>query len=238
MEAKIKRFESKNISGFTGGSWKTTGVRRALTACAIIFFISGVLAINASGQNEEPSASPASLELMHPSGPDGSGPPITLTLHDALERAKKYDVAFSAAMTDAKIAHEDRLQGRAAHFPSVSFSTAELLTKGNGVLPSGRYVTNDGVHVYRSWGVVHQDLSPSALLPGYSHAPAAEAMARAKAEIARRGLTVTVTKNYYALVVAQRKYASAQQAFEQAQRVLTITKERENGGEVAHSDVI
>jgi outer membrane protein TolC len=75
-------------------------------------------------------------------------------------------------------------------------------------------------------------------MPGYSHAPAAEAMARARAEIASRGLTVTVTKNYYALIVVQRKYAIAQQAFEQAQHVLTITKERENGGEAAHSDVI
>ena len=238
MEAKTELFESKEFYGVAGDLRKTAGGRRALMMCAVLIFFSGALALNASGQNEEPAASSASLELMHPSGPDGSGPPITLTLQDALERAKKYDVAFSAAMMDANIAHEDRLQGRAAHLPSVSFSTAELLTKGNGVLPTGRYVTNDGIHVYRSWGVVHQDLSPSVLLPGYSHAPAAEAMARAKAEIASRGLTVAVTKNYYALIVAQRKYASAQQAFEQAQRVLTITKDRENGGEVAHSDVI
>lgn len=238
MADKIKQFEPKDFSGIAGRLRKTAGGRRAVMLSTVLFFISGVLALNASGQNKEPSESSTSLQLVHPAGPDGSGPPITLTLHDALERAKKYDTAFSAAMTAAKLAHEDRLQGRAAHLPSVSFTTAELLTKGNGVLPSGRYVTNDGIHVYRSWGVLHQDLSPSTLMPGYSHAPAAEAMARARAEIASRGLTVTVTKNYYALIVAQRKYASAQQAFEQAQRVLTITKERENGGEAAHSDVI
>lgn len=238
MAKNSKQFEPKNFSGVARSLRKTAGGRRAVTVFALLFFISGALTLNASGQTEEPSASSASLQLVHPSGQDGSAPPITLTLHDAIERARKYDTAFAAAMTEAKLAHEDRLQGRAAHLPSVSFSTAELLTKGNGILPTGRFVTNDGVHVYRSWGVLHQDLSPVALLPGYSHAPAAEAMARARAEIARRGLTVAVTKTYYALVVAQRKYASAQQAFVQAQRVLTITTERENGGEAAHSDVI
>ena len=144
------------------------------------------------------------MQLVHPGAVDGGAPPITLTLHDALEMARKYDTAYSSAMTEAKLAHEDRLQGRAAHLPSVGFTTQELLTAGNGTLPTGRFVTNDGVHVYRSWGVLHQDLSPSALMPGYSHAPAAEAMAKAKAEIALRGLTVTVTKNYYALIVARR----------------------------------
>jgi outer membrane protein TolC len=202
----------------------------------IMLGVMSLLATRAGGQTAEPSV-PA-LQLVHPGATDGGAPPITLTLHDALEMARKYDTAYSSAMTEAKLAHEDRLQGRAAHLPSVGFTTQELLTAGNGTLPTGRFVTNDGVHVYRSWGVVHQDLSPSALMPGYSHAPAAEAMAKAKAEIALRGLTVTVTKNYYALIVAQRKYASAQQAVEQAQHVFTITQERENGGEVAHSDVI
>jgi outer membrane protein TolC len=202
----------------------------------LLLVVTNMLVARAGGQTVEPSA-PA-MQLVHPGALDGGAPPITLTLHDALEMARKYDTAYSSAMTEAKLAHEDRLQGRAAHLPSVGFTTQELLTAGNGTLPTGRFVTNDGVHVYRSWGVLHQDLSPSALMPGYSHAPAAEAMAKAKAEIALRGLTVTVTKNYYALIVAQRKYASAQQAYEQAQHVFTITQQRENGGEVAHSDVI
>src|SRR5579859_4011921 len=170
MADKTKQIEAKGFSSIAVSLRKTAGWRRAVTLCAVLFFISGALDLNASGQTEEPSASSASLQLVHPAGPDGSAPPITLTLHDAIEQARKYDTAFSAAMTAAKLAHEDRLQGRAAHLPSVSFSTAELLTKGNGLLPSGRFVTNDGIHVYRSWGVLHQDLSPIALMPGYSHA--------------------------------------------------------------------
>jgi outer membrane protein TolC len=57
-------------------------------------------------------------------------------------------------------------------------------------------------------------------------------------EIARRSLAAAVTKNYYALIVAQRKYATAQQALDQAQRSLTIGQELERGREVVHSDVV
>ena len=57
-------------------------------------------------------------------------------------------------------------------------------------------------------------------------------------EVARRGLNVTVTKAYYSLVGAQRKYASAQLALDQAQNYLTISQELERGGEAPHSDVV
>lgn len=213
----------------------------AITAGAMVILLPLLMAANSRGQSKEAGTledGSAQLPLAHPAGTNGSGPPITLTLHDALAEAQKYDVNVASALTDYKLAHEDRMQGRAAHLPSFNFTTQELLTTGNGVLPTGRFVTNDGVHVYRSWGVVHQDLSPTVLLPGYSHAPAAEAMARAREEIAKRGLVVTVTRNYYALVVAQRKYASAQTAYLQAQQFLKVSNDLERGGEVAHSDVI
>jgi outer membrane protein TolC len=49
---------------------------------------------------------------------------------------------------------------------------------------------------------------------------------------------VTVTRAYYALVVAQRKYATGQLALMQAQQSLTITQDLERGGEAPHSDVV
>src|SRR5579863_9034315 len=140
-------------------------------------------------------------------------PPATLTLKDALALAAKNDPALLAATTDVAAAHEDRLQARSALYPSLSGRSEYLGTEGNGKLPSGRYVTNDGVHVYRDWAVVHQDLSPGTLSRvAVQRAAAAEALARAKVEIARRGLNATVTRAYYSLIVAQRKYAIAQQA--------------------------
>ena len=73
---------------------------------------------------------------------------------------------------------------------------------------------------------------------GYSRAKAAEAMANAKAEIARRGLTVTVSKDFYALVVAQRKYATSQQALDQAKHFFDITQAGEKQGQISHSDTL
>jgi outer membrane protein TolC len=95
------------------------------------------------------------------------------------------------------------------------------------------------VHVYRSWAQLHQEISPNTMIgTGYQRATAAAAIASAKAEIARRGLTVTVTKTFYALVVAQRKYATAQQALDQTRRFFQLTQDTERAGQAAHSDVI
>lgn len=189
------------------------------------------------------SQPPSELTTPHiqpqESSRESQSAPLTLTLRDALDRAQKYDAQFLSTVTGATLATEDRVLARASLLPSLGLRSEYLNTQGNGVLPTGRYVTNDGVHVYREWGVVHQDLSPTALTgTGYSRAVATEAVARAKTEIARRGLVVTVTKAYYSLINARRKYATAQQSLEQAKRFITISQDLERGGEVAHSDVI
>src|ERR1700720_4939797 len=179
------------------------------------------------------------VHLMHPAGVDGASPPVTITLSDAIARARKNDTQFLSAGADAKISYEDRVQARNALLPTISATTQYLNTQGNGKTPNGRFVTNDGVHVYRAWGVFHQDLSPSTYLAtGLHRADAAQAVASAKAEIARRGLTVTVTKLYYALVVAERKYATSQQTLDQGRRFFDIAQETERLGQAAHSDVI
>lgn len=166
-------------------------------------------------------------------------PPATLTLKDALDLAAKNDPALAAATTDAAVARQDYLQARTAVLPTVSGRSEYIGTQGNGAIPTSRFVTNDGVHVYTEWAVVHQDLSPGTLKrTGVQRAAAAEAAARARVEIARRGLTPTVTKAYYGFIVAQRKYAIAQQALAESQHALTISQDLERGGEVAHSDVV
>ncbi len=165
--------------------------------------------------------------------------PLTLTLEDALRRARMYSPQFQAAVTAAKMARENVVQSRASLLPSADYTMQDLTTQGNGILPSGRFVTNDGVHVYRAWGVFRQTLSADTFtLAGYRRATAAEDMARAQQEMARRGLNVTVTAAYYGLVVAERQYATAQQSLDHAQRSLKVSRELEKGGEVAHSDVI
>jgi outer membrane protein TolC len=203
--------------------------------------MAAVLSLAVSKANAQQTAPPPTgeteVQLLQPAQ---AGPPTTVTIQDALERARKLDVTFLGAVSDARSAKEDRVQARNAMFPTISESTQYLNTQGNGgKISDGRFVTQDGVHVYRQWAVYHQDLSPGLLMgTAYSRAKAAEALASAKSEIARRGLVVTVTKNYYALVVAQRKYATAQAALDQAKHFLDITTDLEKQGQAPHSDQV
>jgi outer membrane protein TolC len=162
----------------------------------------------------------------------------TLTLQDALQRAKKNSVQFLSAMTDAKIAHEDAVQARAAVLPSVTYDNTYLYTQGNGT-PVPRFIANNAVHEYLSQGNAHEaiNLGPGAIAE-IRHARASEALARAKAEVATRGLLVTVVQNYYGLIAAQQKLANFQSAASEAQNFLELSRKLEGGGEVAHSDTI
>ena len=180
--------------------------------------------------------------------PQPQGAPITITLQDALQRARQNDPQYRSAMTDLGLAHEDRVQARAGLLPNVNYNTSFIYTQGTGPLPAGcanpqagcptfRFIANNGVHEYISQANVHQSLSLTDVAD-YRRSQAGLALARAKAEIATRGLVVTVTQAYYGFVVAQRKYATAQRASAEANRFLDISVKLENGGEVAHADVI
>jgi outer membrane protein TolC len=120
--------------------------------------------------------------------------------------------------------------------PSVIYTDSFVYTEGNGT-PSARFIANNGVHEYISQGDVHQEFS-LAHVADYRRTLALEAVARARSEIAARGLVLTVVQTYYGFVVAQRKYATAQRAETEAQRFFDISQKLERGGEVAHSDVI
>jgi outer membrane protein TolC len=72
----------------------------------------------------------------------------------------------------------------------------------------------------------------------YRRSLALAAVGRARAEIASRGLVVTVVQNYYGLIASQRRYANSQQAAKEAENFLHLSQKLENGGEVAHADVI
>jgi outer membrane protein TolC len=191
-------------------------------------FASGFAAVAQSTPNPSPRLTDQS--------PTSS--PLTITLQDALQRAEGNSPDFRAALTELGIAHEDRLQGRAGLLPSVNFDTSIIYTAGNGTRSNTpAYIANNVVHEYISQGAVHQVFSVAAYSE-YRRAAAAEALAKARAEIAARGLVVTVVQAYYGLVVAQRKYGTEQLAAEEAKGFLDISQKLEKGGEVAHSDVI
>lgn len=173
---------------------------------------------------------------MQPQSSAGQNPPLTITLQDALQRAKANTVAFQTALTNYAIARQATVQARAALLPGVSYNNQFIYTQGNGTA-SGRFIANNGVHEYVSEGTAHEAIGPLQFAD-YYRTRAAEALARAQAEIAARGLVVTVVQTYYALVVAQRKYATAQQGTAEARSFLDLSQKLELGGEVAHSDAI
>src|SRR4051812_7447953 len=87
------------------------------------------------------------LQLVQPQGQ--AAPPPLITFQDALDRAQKLDAQYQSVAANATVAREDRLQAKSALLPGVTTTTQYHGTQGNGVLPSGRFVSNDGVHLYR-----------------------------------------------------------------------------------------
>ncbi|HSY97905.1 MAG TPA: TolC family protein [Terriglobales bacterium] len=161
---------------------------------------------------------------------------LTITLADAIQRAKANAPQFHAALTEAGLAREDRVQARAALLPDVGYTTGAIYTEPNGTL-SGRFISANAVHEYISQGAVHEGIGLSSIAD-YRRARAVEALANAKAEIATRGLVVTVVQSFYGAIAAKRKITNAQQAADEAQHFLKISEQLEGGGEVAHSDVV
>ena len=168
--------------------------------------------------------------------PSNSAAPLTITLQDALVRARANEPQYRSAVTAYGVAKGNTVQARAAALPNVTYNGQYLYTQGNGTA-SGRFIANNGVHEYISEGDVHEALSLQTVAE-YRLARAQEAVAKARSEIASRGLVVTVVQAYYGAVVAQRKYATAQRAAGEAQRFFDITGKLERGGEVAHADTI
>jgi outer membrane protein TolC len=205
-------------------SW--TSVAAVLLCCAGI----------AVAQEAPAPANPAPTKEAQ-QGTPATSPALRLTLQDALARARKNSTQFQSALTDAGLAREDKIQARDALLPGVNYNTQALYTQSNGPGNPVRYIANNSVHEYISQGNVHQILD-LASISSFRRASAAAAVARAKAEIASRGLVVTVVQSYYAVAAAQQKLQSAQKAADEGERFFKLTQDLEHGGEVAHSDVI
>jgi outer membrane protein TolC len=161
----------------------------------------------------------------------------TLKLEDALAGARQYGGLVQSANLATLQAREDRVQAHAATLPSVTAFNQYINTQGNGT-PTGTFVANDGVHIYNEQAVVHEEALMLVRHGEINRAMAAEAFARAKVEVAARGLNPTVIQDYYAIVSAQRKRVNAETSVRESQEFFDLTQRQERGGEVAHADVI
>lgn len=178
------------------------------------------LAISAAGQQKPADASP-----------------LRLTLAEALNRARSNSVVYQAALTDAKIAHEDKKQALTTLLPSVNYNNSAIYSQGTGADNQVKFIANNAVHEYISQGNAHETLDLAGIAEA-RRAAANAAVAKARAEIASRGLVVTVVETYYGVAASARKLDVAQKADDEGDRFLKLTNDLEKGGEVAHSDVI
>jgi outer membrane protein TolC len=192
---------------------------------------------------QEANPEPVSAQQPAPQASAPSTAPLRLTLQDALDRARKNNVQFQAALTTAALARQDRTQARNALLPTVTYNNSIIYTKG---VPLGTqafigapviFIANNAVHEYLSQADVHQAFDAVAVA-NFHRMGAAAAVAKAQAEIASRGLVVTVVQNFYAISAMGLKVETAKRLAEEGDRFLKITQELEQGGEVAHSDVI
>jgi outer membrane protein TolC len=166
-----------------------------------------------------------------------AGGSICLTLQDAIARARKYNVQFTAATTNTAIAHEDKKQSLAGLLPSVTYDNQFLYTQPGAGPGSVRFIANNAQHEYISQGHAHEAIGVAEIAE-FRRVSAADAVAKAQREIATRGLTVTVVQLYYSLAAAEAKERAAQETAKQGDDFLKLTANLEAGGEVAHSDTI
>ncbi len=163
--------------------------------------------------------------------------PLVIDLPQALARARQYGGQVQSANLALAQATQDRVQARAATLPQVNAATGYLYTEGNGT-PTGVFIGNNAVHEYRGQGVVHQEIVPLLAHGEQLRAAAAEAVARAKVEVARRGLNAVVIQNFYGILDAGRKLTNATTSVTEASHFVDITRQLENGGEAAHADLV
>jgi outer membrane protein TolC len=161
----------------------------------------------------------------------------TIDLKEALARARQYGGQIESANIATQLAAEDRKQAVAASKPTVSVLNQYIYTEGNGT-PSGVFVSNDGVHVYNEQLQAHEEVLAFARRGEIRLAQAAEGVQKARADVALRGLNAVVIQDYYTIAANEEKFSNAQKSLREAQQFVNITQKQEQGGEVAHADVI
>jgi len=207
--------------------------------------LSGSFAILTAGpsgaQQTQLSASQASAPAHAESG--------SITLEDAIARAKSNEPTFAAAVAANKVAMLNHSLSRSALLPSVVYHNQYLFTQAaHGPSQSAnastaattsipRFIGNNSVHEYISQGVVTETIGVQQVT-AVAQASAAASVASAELEIARRGLVVTVVGLYYGALAADHKMAVAQRALDEANSFTELTQHREDAREAAHADVI
>lgn len=172
----------------------------------------------------------------------------TISLDEAIARARANEPNFNAAVAASKTAALDRSIARAALLPQVVYHNQFVLSEAyrrahpsssgsNQAQPTQAFVANNGVHEYVSQASITETVGLG-MVSAIWRTTALAAVANAEAEISRRGLTVTVVTLFYSSIVADNKVAVQRRALDEANDFVTQTKLREAAREVAHADAL
>ena len=181
----------------------------------------------------------APVATTSPSGP-------TISLDEAISRARANEPNFAAQAAAARVAGLDRSIARAALLPTAVYHNQFLYTQPNGgrngagaigSQSAPRFIANNTVHEYTSQGVVTETLG-LAQVTAVSRATAAAAVATAELEITRRGLVAAVAGLYFGDLAAEDRLKVATRALAEADAFTTQTRQRELAREAAHADVV
>src|SRR3954453_7471845 len=153
--------------------------------------------------------------------PPATETPIVITLQEAIKRAQTTEPNFANALANAHIAGLDKSIARAGLLPTARFNGQGLYVQPNGLREVGgegvvntnpKFVSADArPREYIAQGVIEETVSLGGIA-NLRRANAANAVAKAELEIARRGLVAAVTGLYYGVSSADHKFSIAQQA--------------------------
>ena len=170
----------------------------------------------------------------------------SMTLDEALTRARANEPNFNAAVAASRTTALDRRIARAGLLPTVTYHNQFLYTQPNGatnqagsagVQSAPKFIANNTVHEYFSQAVVNETIG-LAQTTAVARAAAEAAVAAAELEISRRGLTATVVQLFYATTTAEGKAAIERRAVGEAADFVVQTGQRELAREAAHADVL
>lgn len=169
----------------------------------------------------------------------------TITLEEAIRRSQTSDPTFASATADNTVAQAQAGIVRSSLLPGVVYHNQYLYTQplqlhGRPVSPGSStpiYIANNAVHEYISQAAVTETIGASGVAD-LRKAKAEAAAARARLEVARRGLVSAVVTNYYALLVTNEKVEVLRRALDEAVHFGKISDALEKGGEVAHADTV
>jgi len=170
----------------------------------------------------------------------------SISLDEAISRAKANEPGFAAAVAASKVSALDRSIARAALLPTVTYHNQYLYTQGTGgvnlgssaaVLGTPRFIANNAVHEYISQGVVNETIGVQGFTAA-ARASAAAAVAAANMEIARRGLVAAVVSLFYTSVTSENKVEVARRAAAETDSFVKLAEQREAAREGAHADVV